>query len=126
LKTRGGGDLGATAMKINAFSVSIALVLTVYAIRAQDTGSRWHNVRGVVVDEIGRPAAIATVYLKDVAGHRLRMKQTDQSGRFRFGLVNTDRNYVVYAEQANLISKKLPIPSDEPKRDIVVKLVLKN
>jgi hypothetical protein len=113
-------------MKINAVVFSIALLLTVHAVRAQSTPSRWHNVRGLVVDEIGRPAAKATVYLKDVRGHRLRMKQTDSGGGFGFGFVNIEDNYEIYAEQQSLISQKLPIPSVQSRHDIVVKLVLRN
>jgi hypothetical protein len=77
-------------MKISAVVFSIALLLTVNAVRAQDTRSRWHNVRGIVVDGMGRPVATATVYLKDVRGHRLRMKQTDSGGRFSFGSGTTN------------------------------------
>jgi hypothetical protein len=113
-------------MKINALLFSIALLFTAQTMRAQDTQSRWHRVQGLVVDEIGLPAAMATVYLKDVGGHRLRMKQTDRSGRFSFGLVNTDHNYEIYAEQASLTSQKLPIAMVQSKHDIVFKLVLRN
>jgi hypothetical protein len=113
-------------MKINAVVFSIVLLLTVHAVRAQDTRSRWHNVRGIVVDGIGRPVATATVYLKDVRGHRLRMKQTDSSGRFSFGLVNIDHNYEIYAEQASVISQKLPIPTVQSRHEFVVRLVLRN
>jgi hypothetical protein len=113
-------------MKIGAVVFSIALLLTVNAVRAQDTRSRWHNVRGIVVDGIGRPVATATVYLKDVRGHRLRMKQTDSGGRFSFGLVNIDDNYEIYAEQTSLISQKLRIPTVQSRHDIIFKLVLRN
>lgn len=112
-------------MKINAFAFSVALLLTAHALRAQDTRSWWHNVRGIVVDEIGRPIATATVYLKDAGGHRLWMTQTDRGGRFSFGLVNTDHKYEIYAEQASLTSQKLPIVAVPSRRDIVFKLVLR-
>jgi hypothetical protein len=69
---------------------------------------------------------MATVYLKDLGGHRLRMKQTDRSGRFSFGFVNTDHRYEIYAEQASLTSQKLPIVAVPSRRDIVFKLVLAN
>jgi hypothetical protein len=113
-------------MKINTLLVLIALLFTVNAMLAQDTRSRWHSVQGLVVDEIGRPVATATVYLKDLGGHRLRMKQTDRSGRFSFGFVNTDHRYEIYAEQASLTSQKLPIVAVPSRRDIVFKLVLEN
>src|ERR1700758_1416478 len=111
-------------MKISAFVFSIALLLTAHVLRAQDTRSRWHNVRGIVVDEIGRPVATATVYLKDAGGHRLWMKQTDRGGRFSFGLVNTDHKYEIYAEQATLVSQKLPVPTVQSSHDLELKLVL--
>lgn len=111
-------------MKVNILVFSIALLLTAHAVGAQGTQSRWHSLRGIVVDEIGRPVARATVYLKDAGGHRLRMKQTDRAGRFSFGLVNTEHNYEIYAEQASLVSQKLPIPPVQPTHDIDLKLVL--
>jgi Carboxypeptidase regulatory-like domain len=113
-------------MKISAFVFSIALLLTADVLRAQDTRSRWHNVRGIVVDEIGRPIATATVYLKDAGGHRLRMKQTDRGGRFSFGLVNTDNKYEIYAEQATLVSRQLPVPTVQSSHDLELKLVVTN
>src|ERR1700746_1399955 len=85
--------IGGTEMKINTLVVLIALLFTVNAMLAQDARSRWQSVQGLVVDEIGRPVATATVYLRDAGGHRLRMKQTDRRGRFSFGLVNTDHKY---------------------------------
>jgi hypothetical protein len=111
-------------MKVNALIISFALLFTANTLRAQQTRSPWHSVQGLVVDEIGKPAAMATVYLKDAAGHRLRMKQVDRNGRFNFGLVNTKNKYEIYAEQATLTSRKLPIVADQSKREIVFKLVL--
>jgi hypothetical protein len=113
-------------MKINTLVVLIALLFTVNAMLAQSTRSRWQSVQGIVVDKIGRPAAAATVYLRDTGGHRLRMKQTDRSGRFSFGFVNTDHRYEIYAEQASFSSQKLPILAVPSRRDIVFKLVLEN
>jgi hypothetical protein len=113
-------------MKINALIISIALPFTANALRAQETRSRWHSVQGLVVNEMGRPAAMATVYLKDAGGHRLRMKQTDRSGRFSFGLVNISDNYEIYAEQASFLSQKLVIPTVGSNHNIVLKLVLRN
>ena len=55
-------------MKINTLVGLIALLFTVNAMLAQDTRSRWHSVQGLVVDETGRPVAMATVYLKDLGG----------------------------------------------------------
>jgi len=113
-------------MKIRALVVFLMLLVTVQGARSQTTRSRWHTVRGIVVNDIGRPAARATVYLRDVRGHRLRMKQADNSGSFDFGLVNTENEYEIYAEEGNLTSQKLPIPTAQPRRELVFKLVLKN
>ena len=113
-------------IKINVLFVSVTLLFIVHAVQAQDTATRWHKVRGIVVDKIGRPAAGATVFLKDVGGHRLRMKQTDRDGRFSFGLVNLDEKYEIYAEQQSFISQKLPVTAVHSQHDIVVKLELRN
>lgn len=67
---------------------------------------------------------MAIVYLRDLGGHRLRMKQTDRSGRFNFGLVNTDIKYEIYAEQEGLTSPRLPIVADQSKRELILKLAL--
>ena len=111
-------------MKRNALVISMALLFVVNALPAQETRSPWHTVQGLVVDETGQPAGLATVYLKDAGGHRLRMKQTDGKGRFNFGLVNTDNKYEIYAERAALTSQKLPLVVDRSRREIVLKLVL--
>jgi hypothetical protein len=112
-------------MKAIYLMIPIALLLMATPIRAQETRSPWHSVQGLVVDEMGRPTALATVYLKDTGGHRLRMKQTDHNGRFDFGLINIDNKYEIYAEEAGLTSQKLPIVTTPSKREIVLRLVLK-
>ena len=113
-------------MKINSFIVPMAFLLAVYAVQAQNTPTRWHIVRGIVLDEIGRPAARATVYLKDVSGLRLRMKTTDRDGRFSFGLINLDEKYEIYAEQQDFSSQKLPVGAVSGRHDIVAVLQLRN
>lgn len=113
-------------MKISLGLISVALLLTVHAVTGQDKPMPWHTVRGIVLDRIGRPAAAATVYLKDAAGHRLRMKQTDHLGRFSFGPVRLDQSYEIYAEEQGVISRKLAIENAPAGQDIVVKLVVSN
>jgi hypothetical protein len=113
-------------MKIGVIVLSIALLLTARAARAQNSPSRWHTVRGIVVDELGKPAAKATVSLRDLGGHTLRLTQTDRVGRFTFGLLKIDDHYEIYAERANFISEKLLIPATQPKREIILKLALRH
>jgi hypothetical protein len=113
-------------MKTICLMIPIAVLLAANPMRAQRMPSRWHSVQGQVIDDAGRPAAMATVYLRDAWGHRLRMKQTDASGRFNFGLVNTDNKYEIYSEKANLASEKLPVIASESRREVVFRLVVKN
>jgi Carboxypeptidase regulatory-like domain len=113
-------------MKTICLMIPIAVLLAANLMGAQRTPSRWHSVQGQVIDDAGRPAAMATVYLRDAGGHRLRMKQTDASGRFNFSLVNTDNKYEIYSEKANLASEKLPVIASESRREVVFRLVLKN
>jgi hypothetical protein len=111
-------------MKINVLVILIALLLGGHTVTGQDKPRPWHNVRGIVVDKIGRPAAAATVYLRDAAGHRLRMKQTDRHGRFDFGPVRLDQKYEIYAEEQGVISRKLLIENAPAGQDVVVRLVV--
>lgn len=104
----------------------IALLLLVATTQGQTKQPSWHTIRGVVVDKMGRPVAMATVCLKDVAGHRLRMKQTDRTGSFSFGLVNLATDREVYAEQGGSVSQNVPIAVSDSQHDIVVKLKLEN
>jgi hypothetical protein len=113
-----------TQMKISLGLISVALLLTVHAVTGQDKPKPWHNVRGIVVDKIGRPAVAATVYLRDTGGHRLRMKQTDQRGRFSFGPVKLDQNYEIYAEEQGATSQKVPVKNAHTGEDVVVRLVI--
>lgn len=113
-------------MKVSLGLISVALLLTAHTVTGQDKPRPWHNVRGIVVDKIGRPAAGATVYLKDAAGHRLRMKQADRHGRFSFGPLRLDQRYEIYAEEQGVISRKLSIENAPVRQDIVVRLVVSN
>lgn len=110
--------------KTNAVVLSAFLLLFGGAAGAQNKPIPWHNVRGIVVDKIGRPAVAATVYLRDLGGHRLRMKQTDGRGRFSFGPVKLDRSYEIYAEEQGATSQKLPVKDEANDNDVVVKLVI--
>jgi len=107
-----------------ASQVPIGLLLVVATAQSQTQQSSWHTIRGGVVDKMGRPVAMATVCLKDVAGHRLHMKQTDRTGSFNFGLVSLETDREIYAEQGGAVSQKVPIAPSGTQRDIVVKLRL--
>lgn len=111
-------------MKIRVIVISIAFLLVVGTTQGQTKQSSWRTIRGVVVDKMGRPVAMATVCLKDVAGHRLRMKQTDRTGSFSFGLVNLETDREIYAEQGGSASPTVPIAGSGTRREIVVKLKL--
>jgi hypothetical protein len=111
-------------MKMRVIVTSIAFLLVVSATQGQTKQSSWHTIRGVVVDKMGRPVAMATVCLKDLAGHRLRMKQTDRTGSFSFGLVNLETDREIYAEQGGSASRTVPIAGSGTRREIVVKLRL--
>ena len=104
--------------------VPMVILLTAFAIAAQEGHSPWHRITGIVVDSLGHPVVNATVCLKDLAGHSLRMKQTDRTGSFNFGLVNLQSGHEIYAEQRGIVSQKVPMQGSEAQRDIVVKLKL--
>ena len=103
----------------------IAILLAVSSVRGRAASSRWHTVRGRVVDRVGRPVTKATVFLKDVEGHRLRMKQTDAAGSFSFGLVNLSIRREIYAEQNGSVSLKVPVEESRA-HDTIVTLTLQD
>ena len=109
-------------MRIAVIAVPIVIALSFCQVQGQERESWWHSVRGMVVDKAGRPVVSATVYLKDVGGHRLKMKQTDRNGNFNFGMVSLRADHEIYAEQEGTLSQKVPIPSSTPRHDVVVKL----
>jgi len=111
-------------MKAKVVLLLALFVLIGCAAAAQDKPIPWHNVRGIVVDKIGRPVVAATVYLRDAGGHRLRMKQTDRRGRFSFGPVKLDQSYEIYAEEQGTTSEKLPVKNAPSGEDVVVRLVI--
>ena len=113
-------------MKFGALIIPIALLLTVATLGAQSAQSHRHSITGAVVDKAGRPVMRATVYLKDLEGHRLLMKQTDRNGKFSFHLVNVRADHEIYAEQDGSVSQKITIPSSATQPEITVKLTLKN
>jgi hypothetical protein len=113
-------------MKFIALMIPVALLLAVSTVGAQNAQSRRHSITGAVVDKAGHPVVRATVYLKDLEGHRLMMKQTDRNGRFSFHLVNVRADHEIYAEQQGSLSQKVTIPSSATQPEIMVKLTLKD
>lgn len=109
-------------MEAKIIALAVVMLLAASALASQNTHSTWHNIKGVVVDSAGHPVANATVCLRDVAGHSLRMKQTERDGTFSFGLVNLRVDREIYAEQGSLISIKTPLLGSVSQRNIVVKL----
>jgi hypothetical protein len=109
-------------MEAKLLAAAILFLLAASVLASQDTHSTWHEIKGIVLDSTGHPVAGATVCLKDVAGHSLRMRQTDRNGTFSFGLVNLRITREIYAEQGGLTSQKMPLLGSAPRRNIVVKL----
>ena len=112
-------------LKMKATLTFLWVVLAIsHSATGQNKNIPWHNVRGIVVDKIGRPVVAATVYLRDAGGHRLRMKQTDQRGRFSFDAVKLDHNYEIYAEDQGATSQKLPVKDLSGREDVVLRLAI--
>jgi len=108
-------------MKLGLLIVSAAVALTLPPSQAQTRQSRWHTVRGVVLDSAGSPIVKATVYLRDLKAHRMRMVQSDNNGRFSFGAVNLDISREIYADVQGTASNKVRLDGSE-QHEIVLEL----
>lgn len=109
-------------MKSKFAAIPAVILLSASLLAAQDAHPMWHLIKGIVLDGQGSPLANTTVCLKDSAGHRLRLRQTDGHGHFSFGLVNLRGAWEIYAEERGIASQRIALAGSFPKRDIVVRL----
>jgi hypothetical protein len=79
-------------------------------------------VQGVVRNETDQPQANAVVYLQDQTSLQVRTYITEADGRYRFGQLNSDVDYQLWAEFKGHKSKTRSISSFDSKKQFLFDL----
>jgi hypothetical protein len=102
----------------------VALSASVSLARPQKAHISWFKVVGRVLDGNGRPIHWGRVYVKDTHAHFLRIKAVDRDGHFSFVGLGARLDYEVYAEQGDLVSKKVLISGSQNTPEVIIELKL--
>jgi hypothetical protein len=98
----------------------LLLLLTCAATRpqslAQNLGQSVRVVQGMVQNSEGQPQANAVVYLQDQKSLEVRTYITEADGHYRFGQLNSDVDYQLWAEYKGRKSKTKSISSFDSKK----------
>jgi hypothetical protein len=106
------------ATLVAALSTSVSLA------RPQKKHISWFKVVGRVLDGNGRPIHWGRVYVKDTHAHFLRIKPVDRDGHFSLLDLDARLDYEVYAEQDDLVSKKVLISGSQKTPEVNIELKL--
>ena len=106
------------AILVMALSASVSLA------RPQKGHISWFKVVGRVLDGNGRPIHWGRVYLNDTHSHLLRIKAVDRDGHFSLLGLDAQLDYEVYAEQDDLVSKKVLISGSQKTPEMMIELKL--
>jgi hypothetical protein len=106
------------ATLVAALSTSASLA------RPQKEHISWFKVVGRVLDGNGRPIHWGRVYVKDTHAHFLRIKPVDRDGYFSLVGLDAKLDYEVYAEQDDLVSKKVLISGSQKTWEVNIELKL--
>lgn len=104
----------------------LAVVLSVSAglARPPDGHILWFKIAGNVLDGNGRPIHWGRVYVKDTHAHFLRIKPVDRYGHFSLAGLDARLDYEIYAEQDDLVSKKVIISGSQKSPEVKIELRL--
>lgn len=91
---------------------------------AQDLGRGARTVQGKVFGSDGKPCANAIVYLQDQKSREIKTYITPADGSYRFGQLNMDTDYQIWAKYQGTKSKTKSISSFSSKPDFVFDLKL--
>jgi hypothetical protein len=108
----------AVAMLVVTLGVSVSLA------QPPKGHSLWFNVVGRVLDRNGRPIHWGRIYVKDTHAHFLRIKPVDRYGQFSLAGLDARLDYEIYAEQDELVSKKVIISGSQKSPEVKVELDL--
>jgi hypothetical protein len=113
--------------RILVVAILLTLCPSASLARPQKGQISWFKVVGRVLDRNGRPIHWGRVYVSDTHAHFLRIKPVDHGGHFNVVGLDARLDYVVYAEQDDLLSEKVFIsgPKKSPKVVITLKLINK-
>jgi hypothetical protein len=100
----------------------LMLLLGGFAASAQNLGLAVRVVQGVVRNETDQPQANAVVYLQDQKSLQVRTYITEADGRYRFGQLNSDVDYQLWAEFKGHKSKTRSISSFDSKKQFLFDL----
>jgi hypothetical protein len=106
------------AILVGGLSTSVSLA------RPQNGHISWFKVVGKVLDGSGRPIHWGRVYVKDTHAHFLRIKAVDRDGHFSLVGLDARLDYEVYAEQDDLVSKKVIISGSQKTPEVTIELKL--
>jgi hypothetical protein len=103
------------------WGLSLALMTTLpgmpAALYAQQHAPQERIAEGKVVGKNDVPVAGAIVYLKDTKSNTVKSYIADDTGHFRFGELNPDVDYELWAERNGSRSKSKSISSFESRND---------
>jgi hypothetical protein len=103
----------------------VALTASVNLARPQKGHISWFKVVGRVLDGNGRPIHWGRVYLKDTHAQLLRIKAVDRDGHFSLLGLDAQLEYEVYAEQDDLVLKKVLISGSQKTPEMMIELKLR-
>jgi hypothetical protein len=90
----------------------------------QDTTTR--DIKGVVTDAAGQPAAKAVVQLKNTKNLQIRSFITQEDGRYHFAGLGPDVEYQVKAERAGAVTSWKTLSVFNSKKAPIIDLKLKS
>jgi hypothetical protein len=102
----------------------VALNASVNLARPQQGPISWFKVVGRVLDRNERPIHWGRVYVKDTHAHFLRIKPVGRDGHFSLVGLDARLDYEVYAEQDDVVSKKVLISGSQKTREVMIELKL--
>lgn len=98
------------------------LLLTSLPAASQQSSTR--NLRGQVLDEMGKAVATAIVYLKNISSKEVLTVVTNKQGRYLFTDLDMKDDYELYAERGNQKSPTKKVSQFDTREEIVWNLRL--
>jgi hypothetical protein len=109
---------------VSALWLSIGLAIPGIRCPAQNLGQATRVVQGKVLDPDDKPQPNAVVYLQNQKTLEIRTYLTIADGSYRFGQVNSDVDYRLWAKYQALKSKTRSISSFDSRKQFTFELKL--
>ncbi len=114
---------GARAIQSAGLAAAVGLLLVVLAGAAQESDTR--IIRGQVLNQEGKPVALAIVHLKNATTDEQWSMVTNKEGRYQFNDMKMKHDYEIYAEWRDQKSRTRKISQFDMRPLIRVNLKLK-